>query len=198
MKSTLHRQIGASLIEVMVAVLILSFGMLALGGMMSYAVQLPKLAGYRASATSIGAAHVERMRANIDAFKVGAYASTTGEPMTYGVENWAGRGAAACSYPNCTAANMAALDVNETNEALRRELPGGNGANAPGIRVTCVGACDSLNPPEGELWVMWSEPNTFAELNAANSDECPVATAPPTFTAFTAPAPRCLHIRFKL
>lgn len=57
-------QSGATLIEVLVAILILSFGMLSLGAMMSFAVQLPKLSGYRSTATNLASSYVERIRAN--------------------------------------------------------------------------------------------------------------------------------------
>ena len=192
-----HIQSGASLLEVLIAVLLLSFGMLALGGMMSYAVQMPKLAGYRSSATSIATGHIERMRANPDGFTTGQYASATiaGEPHTYNVQNWQVFQAhpTACSYPACTATTIAYADINETHAALRRELPG-----FAGMRVTCSGACNSSTRPEGDIWIMWSEPTTFAALDAGATDECPNPADAPTFTAFTAPKPRCLHIRFKL
>lgn len=190
-------QTGASLIEVLIAILILSFGMLALGSMMSYAVQLPKLAGYRSSATTIASGHIERMRANVVGFTTGQYASATivGEPHTYNVQNWQilQDHPSACVYPACTATTTAYADINETHAALRRELPG-----YAGMRVTCSGACNSMSRPEGDIWIIWSEPTTFAGLDAGNTDECPNPSDTPTFTAFTSPKPRCLHIRFKL
>ena len=195
---TPHRQGGASLIEVLVAVLILSFGMLALGGMLSYAVQMPKLSGYRSSATTIAAAHIERMRANVAGFRSGQYASASivGEPHTYDVQTWKilQTHPTACIYPACNASSIAWADINETHQALRRELPG-----FAGIRVTCSGVCSSMTAPEGDIWVIWSEPATFAALDAGTSDDCPdpnSAVAP--FAPFTSPKPRCLHMRFKL
>jgi hypothetical protein len=56
------RQGGASLIEVLVAVLILSFGLLSLGAMLSLSVQMPKLSGFRTTATNIASDHIERIR----------------------------------------------------------------------------------------------------------------------------------------
>ena len=79
MPTKLSRQLGASLLEVLVAILILSFGMLALSGMLAFSVQMPKLAAYRATATALAASHIERMRANPQGFAVGAYKET----MTY-------------------------------------------------------------------------------------------------------------------
>lgn len=193
-------QRGSSLLEVLVTVLILSFGMLALGGMMSYAVQMPKLSGYRASATSIAAGHIERMRANLAGFRSSEYASAKypGESYTLDKPSWGAlvkttSDGGECIYPNCTPEKIALVDINETHRALRRELPG-----FAGIRVICNGACDSLSRPEGDLWVLWYEPTTFASLDGSSSDACPDPNVAPSFTAFTNPFPRCLHVRFKL
>jgi type IV pilus assembly protein PilV len=166
----LSRQLGASLLEVLVAILILSFGMLALSGMLAFSVQMPKLAAYRATATSLAAGHIERMRANPQGFALDDYKET----MTY---NSTLPVVTACTYPSCTPDTIAALDKNDTNQAVRKQLPVG------GMR---------------DIWIIWQEPSTFAALDTATSDECPDPTAAPTFSPFTAPKPRCLHVRFKL
>ena len=121
----MRRQAGASLIEILVTILILSFGMLALSGMMAYAVQMPKLSAYRATAVMLATSHVERMRANVDGFIGGSYDET----MTYKqtVTN-----TVPCAYPSCSAANIAAADKNEMNNIVRRELPEG------GVRMVCM------------------------------------------------------------
>ena len=61
-----HRrhQGGALLIEVLVAMLLLSFGMFSLGAMMSFSVQMPKLSGYRSTAVNLASSHIDRIRAN--------------------------------------------------------------------------------------------------------------------------------------
>lgn len=174
-------QAGASLIEVLVAVLILSFGMLSLGGMMAYGVQLPKLAAYRADAANLATSHVERMRANAAGFDGGNYNVTMSHPGALPI-------VVPCVYPNCAADTLAILDTDETNKALRSALPSG------GMRVTCNGAC---NTRSGDIWVLWLEPTTFASLDTSTADECPDPTIVPTFTPLS-PQPRCLHIKFQL
>jgi len=174
------RQGGSSLIEVLVTILILSFGMLSLSGMMAYAVQLPKLSAYRATAVMLANGHVEKMRANIDGYVAGAY----NETMTF---NQAITATTPCSYPSCDAAGIADRDQYESNTEIRRELPQG------GMRLVCNGNC---NTREGDLWVMWQEPSTFAAIDGAAADECPDPSAAPPFTF--AVQPRCIHIRFKL
>ena len=179
MKSNPRNQSGSSLIEVLVAVLILSFGMLALGGMIAYAVQLPKLAALRASATNLAASHIERMRANITGFQNGSYDESlsynaTSTPVT--LNN--------CTYPSCTATSLATMDKAATLSALRRELPAG------GLRLERDGAS---GPTVGNLWIIWQEPTTFASISPSASDNCPAAVA-----TFTNPRPRCLYVRFEL
>lgn len=178
----LRRQSGASLIEVLIALLILSFGMLSLGGMLAYSIQMPKLAAYRATAANLAAGHIERMRANKTGFSNQSYRET----MTF---NTTLPTVVPCAYPACTPDTLATLDKDETNRAIRRELP------SSGMRLTCTGACTAM---AGDLWIIWTEPSTFAALDAGESDECPDPTTSPTFTAFTSPNPRCLHIRFQL
>lgn len=176
MKTTSLLQKGSSLIEVLVTILILSFGMLSLAGMMAYAVQMPKLSAYRATAVMLGAGHVERMRANIAGFQAGSY----NEAMTFDTALVS----SSCAYPDCDAAAIASQDKSDSNAEIRRELPLG------GMRMVCNGACTAR---EGDLWILWQEPSTFAAIDNSNGahDECPDSS---TYTG----TPRCIHIRFKL
>jgi type IV pilus assembly protein PilV len=181
---TPHHQSGASLIEVLVSMLILSFGMLALGGMLSYAIQMPKLAGYRATAAMIAASHVDRMRANPDGFTTNQYKET----LTY---KQLPPGGMPCEYPSCTAASIAFKDRVETQVALQNQL-----RPLAGMRVICE--ADNCNLRRGDIWIIWDEPSVFVGLDSATSDECPNPSVAPTFSAFADPKPRCLHVRFAL
>lgn len=182
MKLTLHklnnRQAGASLIEVLVAVLLLSFGILALGTLLSFSVQMPKLAAYRATATNLASSHIERIRANTN----GDYTSSLSYDGTFAPISTAN-----CA-PTCTAAELwSYMDKKYTESAARAELPAG------GLMVTCDTIPSStVKCPSGSLWVMWQEPSTVAEINSANSDNCP-----PEVTSFH-PMPRCLYVKFRI
>jgi type IV pilus assembly protein PilV len=190
MKYVRPKQSGASLIEVLISILILSFGMLSLGGMMAYAIQMPKLAAYRATAASQAGAYIEKMRANKPGFILDLYASPTSEPLTYNKLTPTVFTTTSCAYPNCSAQQIAEFDAKETLQTLRREL-----SVLSGMRVTCNTTCAS---GEGDLWIIWDEPNQFGGINFSSSDACPDPGAAPAFAAFTAPLPRCLHVRFKL
>jgi type IV pilus assembly protein PilV len=178
MKTPRPRQDGASLIEVLVALLILSLGMLALSGMLAYSVQMPRLSAYRSTAVLLASSHIERMRANPDAFIAGTYR----EESSYGEGDPAVK---SCDYPTCTATSLADADGYETARDLARFLPRG------GYRVTCLPGATSTCSGEGEMWVMWDEPETFAALQGKN-DQCPDEDVD------LLPSARCIYIKFKL
>ncbi len=186
-----HRQLqsqsGASLIEVLVAILLLSFGMLALSGMMSFAVQSPKLSAYRATAANLASSHVERIRANPSGFSANSYAMAMSYNGTFFSRSDNLPALADCSYPNCTSSTLATMDNAATNRAVRIELPAG------GMLLTCdTSPCTKAS--YGNLWILWQDPSTLATLGAS-SDNCP--TSDPAWSALS-PKPRCLYIRFKV
>jgi type IV pilus assembly protein PilV len=176
-----HLQNGASMIEVLVAVLIMSFGMLSLGAMLSLSVQMPKMAGNRAIATNLASSHIEKIRANPDGFNSGAYVT----PLTYDgtrdvklLKN--------CVYPICTSITLADMDVAATAKAVREELPAG------GMLVTCNPTPCNLDS-YGNIWIIWQEPLTYDVDGLSASDNCPTQVT----STYTNPKPRCLYVRFK-
>jgi type IV pilus assembly protein PilV len=188
MKSRKYHQSGVSLIEVLVSTVILSFGMLAIGGMLAFAVQLPKLSTYRAIATMLAASHIENIRANRAGFANGDYQENLSYDGTSSVPS-----ADTCNYPGCLSGSagntLARMDTANLKRALRQALPAG------GMRLTRAnvgGAATSTT--EGDLWIVWQEPSGFATLDAGGSDNCPTQVT----STYTDPKPRCLYIRFYL
>ena len=187
------RQGGASLIEVMVAVVVLSIGLLSLGLMISFAVQMPKVSGYRMIATNIAASQIERMRAN----PAGVFADNYSVALNYDGSSAAITDPGACAYPTCTPATLATNDIFLAQNAARVELPAG------GIRVQCSNpstgvaeSCSTVVPSSsGDILIVWREPsNNAITPNLSTSDQCPQDSA---FQALD-PAPRCLLVRFKI
>jgi type IV pilus assembly protein PilV len=177
---TIRRQSGASLIEVLVAILLLSFGMLSLGAMLSFAVQMPKLSGYRATAVNLASSHIERMRANPG--QLGDYdqSSYDGTFVDIALND--------CDYPTCNESSLAAMDNAATQRAARHELPAG------GIVMRRDDTSGTVSTTVGNLWIVWQEPSTYAALNPSTSDNCPLEIT----GTYTNPRPRCLYVRFKL
>ena len=179
-------QRGASLIEVLIAILILSFGLLALGGMLSWGVLMPKLAGYRATATNLASSHIDAMRANPLGFQSDMYNAALNETA-----GWSSTAIALsssnCGFAStqCTPQTLATADTNIFRKAVRRDLPSGD------IVVRCsTSPCTSAS--YGELWVIWKEPGSA--MDVSGSDDCP-ATA---VSLYTNPKPRCLYVRFQI
>lgn len=191
MKNSIHHQEGASLIEVLIAILILSFGMLSLGGMLAVSVQLPKLSGYRATATNLASSHVERIRANPDAFANGSYVSGLNETSDWSFSTIAisGSNCVFTGGTQCTSTTLAAADINEFRNAVRRELPAGD-------TIVKCSTSPCAKTSYGEVWVVWQEPSTLAALDASSADNCPSEVT--TLYASPKPKPRCLYVQFKV
>jgi len=170
-----RNQCGATLIEVLIAMLLFSVGTLSVGLMLSYAVQLPKLAAYRATATHLAAGHIERMRANPG----GNHTSD----LNYD-GNFSPLALSDCAYPNCNTDSLSAMDKARTQKNAREQLPAG------GLQVSC----DATPCTAGKLWLVWQEPSTLAALKGQYSDDCP----PQVVDRFTKPSPRCHYVRFRL
>lgn len=177
----LQFETGSALIEVLVAVLLLSLGMLSLGISLSFAVQMPKLSGYRATAINLAASHIERIRANPGGFRLDAYRTALSYDGTANEIKLSD-----CSYPTCTEASLASMDNAASQRAARVQLPAG------GMLVTCDSSpCDSNG--YGNLWIVWQEPSGRGVLNPAGSDNCPDQVT----GIYTSPMPRCLYVRFR-
>lgn len=180
------RQSGTTLIEILIALLLLSIGMLSLGVMASYAVQLPKLSSYRATAVNLAENHIEQMRANPDGFSAGSY----DKPSSFNHSRSALTldPADRCAYPGCDFATLATMDVALSQVAVRAQLPAG------GIVMVRDNQNGALSATDGNLWILWQEPDSHAALNAAASDNCPSDVTQADANA----KPRCLYVRFRL
>ena len=151
-----NRQAGASLITVLVAMLLLSLGMLALGAMLSFAVQMPKLSGYRANAVNLASGYIERIRANPKGFSNGHY----NIPSSYDGSQTKLE-SSICAYPDCNSSSLATMDFDQAKAAVRAELPAGG--------IFMLSDSNSGAVSTGNLWIMWQEPSTYAALDPSSS-----------------------------
>jgi type IV pilus assembly protein PilV len=120
MKTNLKRQRGVGLIEVLIALLVLSIGLLGLASLQTHALRFGQGAFVRTQATTIAYDMLDRMRANR------AHANTPGYAAAFGgVPTTAPT--PVCETGNCTPTQMAAYDILEWKYALGQRLPGGDG-----------------------------------------------------------------------
>lgn len=131
---------GFSLIEVLIAVLVLSVGLLGLAGMQATSLRFNHNAYMRSQATFLAHDMLERMRANRD--QASTYAIGIGEDA-------AGDG-------------LAAQDLAQWKARLARELPQGDGAVAvDGSLVTVLVQWDDARGDEGAENPEGGEPLVF-------------------------------------
>ena len=180
-----HPQRGATLIEVLVTILILSIGLLAMGAMMAYSTLLPKFSGNRSVAISTATNMIDRMRANASTesptFSITAYNTATF--TTTFITSASLPTGSTCAFPNCTQASMATMDIAMIQQQLTQQIP------PAGITIAATNAANN----EGNLWVIWQEPSNFGSFSVG-SDNCPAAINSLALT----PAPRCVYLPFKL
>lgn len=174
-------QQGSSLLEVLVTMLILSFGLLALAWLSAASLQYAKMAQFQSVGAELAAAYGERMRANMPGFQLNLY-DQTGASSGQAVAA-AGR----CADAVCTSAEQAAIDKAAWLQELHSRLPGG------GAFVQRDGA----NGLAADVWILWNEPRPAARatgaLAASAGGGCPAAAV--ARLAPEALAPRCMHFR---
>lgn len=116
------KQSGFTLLEVMVAIVVLSLGLLGLAGLQAASLRNNQTAYYRGIATQQAYDMADRLRANLAGVRAGNYNALTGTPSN-----------PSCFTTGCSAANMAATDYFQWNAVNVALLPNGTGT------VVCEG-----------------------------------------------------------
>lgn len=187
------RQRGFSLIEVLVSVLLISFGLLAMSAMQSYAITAGQTALYRGLAVSLATEYADLVRANRTAFEAGRYDVTDYLPDAPAVD-LAKVLAANCAYPTCTAAALAQYEIAMFKQRVRASLPKG----AMYVERAVVAGIHSKT--EADLWIVWKEPQLFKApagggepaTGESEFDSCPQAVKELEHL------PRCIYMRVAL
>lgn len=115
-RSAGHRMGGFTLLEVLVAMLVLSIGLLGLAGLMAASLKNSHSAYYRTQATWMAYDALDRMRANRQVALAGGYNLSLGDPPG--------------------GAGLAATDLAEWVASLNGALPEGQGSIAVGANGT--------------------------------------------------------------
>lgn len=183
-------QKGSSLLEVLITMLVMSFGLLALGGLTAASLQYSKISQYQTIGSQLAIEYGDRMRGNVAGFQANNYDQTAAYSGASGAVT-----VPACAIPaQCTPAEVAAIDIAEWTNALQQRLPGGG---AYIVR-------DTANPLSVNIWLMWVEPNlnfsTSADtlsVSATGGNQCPVNAGITSLSAAVA-TPRCMYFRMSL
>lgn len=161
---------GASLLEVLVAILILSFGMLAMAGLHSVAFKYGKMSQFRGVATQLAADLADRMRANPEGAVNGGYVfMDVYDDSPDEVDLPACGEEVACA----DAAAMAERDLAEVRRVIQ----------PPGTMYT--------------VWILWQDPDALGGAadggTASLAGQCPAAAV-----AGANPVPQCMPVRVAL
>ncbi|MDE2402448.1 MAG: type IV pilus modification protein PilV [Burkholderiales bacterium] len=175
------QQRGATLIEVMVSALIVSFGILAMIALQSNAIKFNKTSEYRSIATLLANDLADRMRVNA-AIAVAKHSGNAYDMTTAYSKPSSVPARTDCLNPNnCSAEELAARDLGEWQRALYFALPGGSAYVQANQADRVV-----------DTWVAWVDPAETAAPGATG--ECPT-----NFVAATATVqPRCMFFRIAL
>ena len=141
---------GFSLIEVLITILIVSFGLLGMAALILSGARSNNIAHYRSIASKQTEDIADRMRANLAGVTAGAYNALT---ATIPASN-------DCLTNICNAAQVAAYDHAQWNTANSRLLPGGTGTVNGSVAIGFV------------ITLMWTE----KEMNGQADLACPGGT----------------------
>lgn len=145
-----RRQRGISIVEALVALVVISVGMLGIAGLYLSSLQASRSAKLRAQAVELVGSLADRIRANRDAAVAYNTATYGGAPATQ-----------ACDTKRCSAAELAQDDLARWLTDLKAGLPGGTAVTGT-VRVT-----DRAQPLVDNylIQVTWHESDSDIDYN---------------------------------
>ena len=160
---------GATLIEVLVAVFLLTVGLLAMAALTTSATGYNKLSQLRGTATMLANDYAEQARANLRAFDVSYYniSSTPSKPST----DLPDASSTFSSPGGLPAAKLVAQwDKYNWSQNLQNRLPAGDA-----VVVTKTALVGESAVRVMEIWIKWKEPGTGFDVTGSS----PFAQCPP-------------------
>lgn len=154
--TTRGKMAGLTMIEILVTLIILSVGLLGMAALQLTGIRSANSSTYRTQATLLADDIAERMRSNPNAVDANAFASVNSvaincaaAPTPYCGEYF--DGASLVAAQSCTAAQMAAYDINVWFCGERNGAGNGRsgGVKAQLNNATATITCTDVNPPSG-------------------------------------------------
>jgi type IV pilus assembly protein PilV len=138
MRSSITKNRGFTLLEIMIAVVVLAIGLLGIASLQALGQRSNHSAYLRSQATALAYDMIDRMRANNAGVKNGDYDAIDTTANSYTDPG--------CASSTCSSSQMAQYDMYDWQQELAAQLPTGNG--------TVVGAGSGS---EFSVTVMWDD-----------------------------------------
>lgn len=119
MRSSIVKNHGFTLLEILIAVVVLSIGLLGIAGLQAVGQQSNHSAYLRSQATALAYDMIDRMRANNAGVANGDYDAIDTTANTYTDPG--------CASSTCSSTQMAQYDMYDWQQELANQLPTGNG-----------------------------------------------------------------------
>lgn len=149
---------GFTLFEVLIAVLVLSIGLLGIAGLQVASLNNTNNAYLKSLGTMLANDMADRIRSNPTAVAAGAYNNITAKPSSVP--------AGGCTSSACNSGDMATVDIANWFDLMSNNLPGGTGT------ITGNGTTFTVN-------VMWEDADGTGCPAAAGSLYCLSTTFTP-------------------
>ena len=153
----LHSESGFTLLEVLISMVIIAFGLLGVAGLQAFALKNNQSATFRSTATVLAADLVDRVKANVGGSIDGGYnAPNIG---AYGTQ------VAGCGATGCTTAELAQNDLFEWQQRIAVSLPAGVGIvcldSTPHDGTTSADPqCDNTGETNYVVKIWWTDDRT--------------------------------------
>lgn len=144
MNQSMHKAGGFTLIEILVAVLVLALGLLGLAGLQANGVKNTQLAYNRSQAIHLAQDIADRIRANSAA--VGTYADVNNNNQRDTTEATKPKGqkvAACLTSAGCSKEQLAQTDIRQWHDSIAYALPAGCGSVVRGTGAAGGGDVDN-------------------------------------------------------
>lgn len=165
MQHNIQKIRGVSLIEVLVAMLVIALGILVMVVMQINASRLTKASEVRSLGALLTADLADRMRANPAGTVAGHYALSTKYPANGVVSEPMANTACQSTTATCTPQQMAQQDLADWQRSVFFALPGGS------ARISAIQIDNTTGENGADVWLIWREPD--AGNTATTTTECP-------------------------
>jgi type IV pilus assembly protein PilV len=142
---------GFTLLEVLIAVTVLSLGILALAALQSKSVVQSQVSLQGSQAATLAYAYADLMRSNASQARIGGYQISANLATAPSPNTCTSTASTAPTAPQCSATQLAAVDAYNWYTLVTQTLPGGN------ARVSCADNTYSATCPVQMITVFWDQ-----------------------------------------